>query len=38
MAGDKWDGFVPVDWERSAGQPYKLPVARLSDRCLFYRG
>lgn len=32
MAGDKWDGFVPVDWVRSAGHSAAVAGTRAGER------
>lgn len=37
MAGDEWDGFVLVDWVRSAGHTVAVAGTRPGDRCRFDR-
>ncbi len=32
MAGDEWDGFVLVDWVRSAGRSVAVAGTRAGER------
>lgn len=37
MAGDEWDGFVLVDWVRSAGHAVAVAGTRAGERRRHHR-